>query len=121
MASFVTHAQLDISSHIDWYLSRGVDITVVISSRDRSISKSAKHREHCRYADVAEKENEMALKLINEAINKYGTRGDGGSERVITVSYEAMMEFQETYLFDLYYQVSSLYRVSSLSSPCSHT
>ena len=73
--------------------------------RDRSISRAAKQREHCRFPEVAEKEDEMAMSLINEAINKYGTRGDGKKERVITVSYEAMMEFGESYLFDLYYQV----------------
>lgn len=74
--------------------------------RDRSISRAAKHREHCRFPEVAGKEDEMALSLINDAINKYGTRGVGDKERVITVSYEAMMEFQEIYLFDLYHQVS---------------
>lgn len=92
-------------SHIEWYLARGVDITVVISMRDRSISRAAKRREHCRFDAAADKEDEMALLLINEAINKYGTRGDGDAERVITVSYEAMMEFRESYLFDLYHQV----------------
>lgn len=96
-----------IFSHIDWYLSRGVDITVVISMRDRSISRAAKHREHCRFPNVAAEEDETAMSLINDAINKYGTRGDG-TERVITVSYEAMMEFGEPYLFDLYYQVRCL-------------
>ena len=77
--------------------------------RDRSISRAAKHREHCRFDAAANNEDEMALSLINEAINKYGTRGDGDTERVITVSYEAMMEFRESYLFDLYHQVSNCY------------
>jgi len=87
-------------------LSRGVDITVVVSMRDQSISRAAKLREHCPFPGVLEKEEKIALDLINEAINKYGTRGDSDRARVITVSYEAMMEFYEPYLFDLYYQVS---------------
>ena len=73
--------------------------------RDRSISRAAKHREHCRFPRVAEKEDNVALSLINSAIEKYGIRGNGDEERVVTVSYEAMMEFQESYLFDLYHQV----------------
>jgi hypothetical protein len=93
-------------SHIEWYLARGVDITVVISMRDRSISRAAKYKEHCHVEAAANKENEMALLLIDEAIKKYGTRGDGDAERVITVSYEAMMQFRESYLFDLYHRVS---------------
>lgn len=96
---------LTTTSHIEWYLSRGIDISVVISMRDRSISRAAKHREHCAIEAVAEKEDEIAMTLINEAIDKYGTRGNG-EERVILVSYEGLMEFRETYLFDLYYQVS---------------
>jgi hypothetical protein len=91
-------------SHIEWYLSRGVDISVVISMRDRSISTASKHREHCRFQKAADQEDEMALSLIQSAIDKYGVRG-GDKERVITVSYEALMEFREPYLFDLYYQL----------------
>lgn len=100
------------SSHIEWYLSRDVDITVVISMRDRSISRAAKHREHCRFVKVASREDDVALSLIRSAIEKYGIRGSGDEERVVTVSYEAMMEFQETYLFDLYHQVSYVLLVS---------
>ena len=47
----------------------------------------------------------MAMTLINEAIDKYGNRGSG-DERVLTVQYEALMEFGEAYLFDLYHRVS---------------
>ncbi|KAL7522582.1 hypothetical protein ACHAWX_007288 [Stephanocyclus meneghinianus] len=96
---------VNVTSHIEWYLSRGVDITVVISMRDRSISIAAKHREHCRSQNFAEQEDEMALSLIKTAIGRFGVRGNGDKERVITVSYEAMMEFKETYLFDLYHQL----------------
>ena len=73
--------------------------------RDRSISRAAKHREHCATEAVAEKEDEIAMTLINEAIDNYGT-GRNGEQRVILVSYEGLMEFREAYLFDLYYQVS---------------
>lgn len=73
--------------------------------RDRSISIAAKHREHCRSQNFAEQEDEMALSLIKTAIGRFGVRGNGDKERVITVSYEAMMEFKETYLFDLYHQL----------------
>ncbi|KAL3783237.1 hypothetical protein HJC23_001144 [Cyclotella cryptica] len=96
---------VNVTSHIEWYLSRGVDITVVISMRDRSISSAAKNREHCHNQNFADQEDEMALSLIKTAIGRFGVRGKGEKERVITVSYEAMMEFKEAYLFDLYHQL----------------
>ena len=88
---------VNITSHIEWWLARGVDIKVIISLRDRHISSKGKLKTHCHLVDAGRKEDEVALSLMSEAIEKY--RGTG---RVITVSYEGLMRMQETYLFSLY-------------------
>ncbi|KAL7551541.1 hypothetical protein ACHAWF_014722 [Thalassiosira exigua] len=102
---------VNISSHIEWYLSRGVDIKVVLSIRDRNIEGKAKFNEHCHMEEVGKMENEVALGLMTEAIEKYGKRGSRrgslpgdvtGEERVFVVSYEGLMDVQESYLRGLY-------------------
>ena len=93
---------VNITSHIEWYLSRGIDIKVIISTRDRHISSKGKMKSHCHLADVGRKEDEVALNLMSEAIYKYGAGGTIEKNRVITVSYEAMMQLQDSYLFSLY-------------------
>ena len=50
---------VNITSHIEWYLSRGVDIKVVLSMRDRSVSSRGKLKGHCLLADVARREDEV--------------------------------------------------------------
>ena len=92
---------VNITSHIEWYLSRGVDIKVVLSMRDRSISSRGKLKGHCHLADVARREDEVALDLMAEAIQKYGSSKD----RVNTVSYEGLMGMQQSYLFEVYAQL----------------
>eukprot|EP00571_Detonula_confervacea_P007267 CAMPEP_0172330628 /NCGR_PEP_ID=MMETSP1058-20130122/61502_1 /TAXON_ID=83371 /ORGANISM="Detonula confervacea, Strain CCMP 353" /LENGTH=459 /DNA_ID=CAMNT_0013047851 /DNA_START=283 /DNA_END=1661 /DNA_ORIENTATION=+ len=88
---------VNITSHIEWYLSRGVDIKVILSMRDRTISSRGKLKGHCHLADVGKREDEVALSLMADAIEKYGKRGSrrgslaedvNGKERVIAVSYE---------------------------------
>ena len=65
---------MNISSHIEWYLSRGVDIKVILSMRDRHISSKGKLKSHCHLVDVGRREDEVALSLMTEAIEKYGAR-----------------------------------------------
>ena len=93
---------VNITSHIEWYLSRGIDIKVIISLRDRHISSKGKMKSHCHLADVGRKEDEVALHLMSEAIQKFGAGGTIEKNRVITMSYEAMMQLQGSYLFGLY-------------------
>ncbi|KAL7531933.1 hypothetical protein ACHAXR_004312 [Thalassiosira sp. AJA248-18] len=100
---------VNITSHIEWYISRGVDITVVLLMRDHSIYMKEKLKDDCPIAEVAEKEDELALEIKKEAYEKYGRHGSllksGDKERVIAVSYEGLLEMKETYLFDLYQQL----------------
>jgi len=80
--------------------------------RDRSISRAGKMKSHCSDEAVATLEEETARSIMSEALRKYGRRGrlkDPGishdrsnEERVITVSYEALMGLREPYLFDTY-------------------
>ena len=92
--------------HIEWYLSRGVDVTVVMSIRDTTITHIGKRRSHCQSNKTAAMENDVALNLMQEALDKYGRHGSmltrGEKERVISMSYETLMELQEPYLLNLY-------------------
>lgn len=92
--------------HIEWYLSRGVDITVVMSTRDTTISHKGKLASHCQSEGTAKMEDEVALNLMADALEKYGKHGSmlgsAEKERVVTVNYESLMKLQDPYLFDLY-------------------
>ncbi|KAL3804712.1 hypothetical protein HJC23_008527 [Cyclotella cryptica] len=96
---------VNISSHIDWYVSRGVDITAILSVRDRNIHMKGKMA-HCRNEALREKEEDLALQLMDEALDRYGKRrSNGDKERAIVVSYEGLMGMKEAYLFELYHQL----------------
>jgi hypothetical protein len=93
---------VNITSHIEWYLRRGVDITVVLSVRDRTMSAESKLNNHCSL-DMGAKEDEVALELMSEALERFGKRGsDEDKARVVVASYEGLMRFGKEYLFDLY-------------------
>lgn len=96
-------------SHIEWYLARDVDVTVVVITRDATISQKGKIKSHCQVSETADLENQAAYDLIEESLEKYGKRGSmlepGDKERVIDVNYEAFMALQEAYLFDLYWKL----------------
>ena len=96
---------VNITSHIDWYLQRGVDVTVIISTRDKSISMQGKKKNHCNFKDAREHEDEMALEIMREGLEKYGPFGSIEKDRVIVSPYEALMGLQNEYLFDLYKQL----------------
>lgn len=96
-------------SHIEWYLARGVDITVIVSTRDSTISRKGKLSGHCQVVKTAEEENKVAKELLEDAIQKYGKHGsklgNSAKERVISVSYEALIGMQDSYLLGLYKQL----------------
>lgn len=93
-------------------MQRGVDITAVLSVRDKTISRAGKQKMHCPNKTTGVLEEEKATSFMSDALRKYGRRGrlkqsgtshDGSNdERVIAVSYEALMAFQEPYLFSVY-------------------
>jgi hypothetical protein len=98
---------VNITSHIEWYLRRGVNITVVLSVRDHTMSAKSKLNDHCRLFSVCVKEDEVAVQLMSEAIERYGKRGgsEGDKARVVVASYEGLMRFGKDYLFDLYKEI----------------
>ena len=104
---------VNITSHIEWYSQRGVDVTVILSTRDRSISQRGKEKGHCKIKDVGQREDEVALELMKEGLDKYGAFGSIGKDRVIVSSYEALMSMKDEYLFGLYKQL----RVNSTYVP----
>lgn len=96
---------VNITSQIEWYLQRGVDVTVIISTRDRSISVRGKDKNHCNIEYIRRREDEVAIDLLNEALEKYGAFGSIKRGLVIVSSYEALMSMKEEYLFGLYKQL----------------
>ena len=101
-ALYPSRFSVNITSHIDWYLQRGIDVTVILSTRDRSISKRGKERLHCKIQSVAQQEDEVAVELMSEGLRKYGAFGSIDRDRVIVSSYEALMSMKDEYLFGLY-------------------
>ena len=103
---------VNITSHLEWYLARGVDVTAVLSVRDKSISRAGKHRMHCPNEDVGLLDEKRAIAIMTEALNKYGKHGRFdesrisherlNQERVMAVSYETLMGLKQPYLFDVY-------------------
>ena len=109
-ANYPARFFVNLISHIEYYLSRGVDITVVVVMRDSSISMNDKLRVDCPKLDIAKKEEETKLAIIKEVYTKYGKHGtktlkNDEKERVIIVSYEGLMELKDVYLFDIYHQL----------------
>lgn len=92
----------NISAHIDWYLQRGVDITAVLSVRDKSASRAGKMSTHCNDVTVSMREEEKARAIMSESLRRHGKSGTNDRERVVVVSYETLMALQEPYLFDAY-------------------
>jgi len=103
---------VNITSHLEWYLQRGVDITAVLSVRDKSTSRAGKMRTHCKDETISMQEEERARAIMADSLRHYGRLGrlkesgishdNSNEERVIAVSYETLMALQEPYLFDTY-------------------
>lgn len=94
---------VNITSHIEWYLARGVEVTAILSARDRTISTKSKLQDHCKL-EIGVEEDEVALDLMTEALERYGKSGTHGEERerALVVSYEGLMGVGKAHLFDLY-------------------
>ena len=93
---------VNITSHIEWYLSRGIEVTAILSARDRTISTKSKLQDHCKL-NIGVEEDNVALGLMTEALERYGkSASDGDRERALVVSYEGLMGMGKSHLFDLY-------------------
>jgi len=115
-AIYPTRYFVNISSHIDWYTSRGVDVTAVLQIRDQNIARKsvASDKNACGSRIIASREDSIGLNLMHEAYAKFGAktidhsrskRRSKGADRVIIASYETMMQFKKTYLLGIFQQL----------------
>ncbi len=99
---------VNITSHIEWYLSREIEISVLLVMRDKSITKNEWIGCGIPSTEV-DVSFETSMGLMKEAFVAYGMQGSrvpkDGSERVFVVSYEGLMEIKDSYLFDIYGQL----------------
>lgn len=110
MANLDSSLRINIS---EWYLARGVDVTAVIQTRDRSVAKKSLvvDTNACHSRTIASEEEEIGLSLMKEAYKKYGQGAHNrkgrskGAERVIVASYESLMKLKESYLLRIYEQL----------------
>lgn len=106
-------AFLHLRFHIfvsEWYLARGVDVTAVLQTRDRSVAKKtlAEDGNSCHSRTIAAEEEQFGLDLMKEAYRKYGSGSldkTKGTDRVVVASYESLMKFKETYLLEIFDQL----------------
>lgn len=100
---------VNITSHVNWYRSRGVDCTAIIMSRDYSTHLEGK-KKHILWPifwnRVAAAEDEYGKELLVEAMNDLdGSISPGGLKELVMASYETLMFLQKDYLFKLYEQL----------------
>ena len=90
---------VNITSHILWYLERGVDATAVVLMRDRSIAHLSKTATICKDANVSRAQNEHANSITREAIQKLDP------SRIVLVSFEGMVSLGLPYFKDILRQL----------------
>jgi hypothetical protein len=90
---------VNVTSHIQWYLNRGVDATAVIMMRDKTISHISKVNAVCRSNIATMNQNEHANAFAREALSRLPPG------RVVMVSFEGLVSLQKDYLFDIYKQL----------------
>jgi len=104
---------VNVTAHIEWYLQRGVDITAVLSVRDKSVTLAGKVKNHCPDQAISRLEEERARTIMSNSLRNYGRPGrfkesgiphdnSNKEERAVSVSYETLMAMGESYLFDIY-------------------
>lgn len=111
---------LNVTSHLDWYLSQGIDARVVIIMRDSTISRRAR-QEHCTDLGILSQEEELGREILQHAIRRYivpssfksddekrhrrhllETSEDG---RVVLVSYELLNQLKGDYIKMMYHKL----------------
>eukprot|EP00816_Leptocylindrus_hargravesii_P012282 CAMPEP_0196807376 /NCGR_PEP_ID=MMETSP1362-20130617/7356_1 /TAXON_ID=163516 /ORGANISM="Leptocylindrus danicus, Strain CCMP1856" /LENGTH=335 /DNA_ID=CAMNT_0042181277 /DNA_START=233 /DNA_END=1240 /DNA_ORIENTATION=+ len=91
---------VNITSHIQWHLDRGVQATALIIARDKNIERMSKIGGHCNNEIVAELEDMHGTRIMLEALDKLETEGDMPS--VVLVSYELLNLLGEPYMLSIY-------------------
>jgi hypothetical protein len=87
---------VNITSHIQWYRSKGVEATAILVLRDDSIHTFSKRRRIQRNSSQAALEDEHGKNLIVEAMNLLP------ASQHLVVSYEALMSLRGQYLMHFY-------------------
>jgi hypothetical protein len=87
---------VNITSHIQWYRSKGVEATAILVLRDETIHSIGKQHQHSKNSSQAVLEDEHGKKLIVEAMNLLP------ASHHLVVSYEALMSLRGPYLLHLY-------------------
>ena len=100
---------VNITSHVEWYRSRGVDCTAIIMTRDYSTHLDGK-KKHMLWPifwnRVAAAEDRYGKQLMVEAMNVLdGSVSPGGKAELVMVSYETLMFLRQDYLFKVYQQL----------------
>ena len=100
---------VNITSHVEWYRSRGVDCTAIIMTRDYSTHLDGK-KKHMLWPifwnRVAAAEDRYGKQLMVEAMNVLdGSVSPGGLAELVMVSYETLMFLRQDYLFKVYQQL----------------
>ena len=62
---------INITSNKQWYDSQGTEQYTVIVVRDKEMSWKSRLKHHCKYSEEAAKEEDLADKIINEAIRNF--------------------------------------------------
>jgi Sulfotransferase family len=123
---------LNISSHLEWYQSRGVDAHVIIIMRDATISRRAR-MQHCSNLTLLQLEEKMGRDIMHQAFTKYiknqqhqstnevkhqpptlGMLPSSPDGKVILVSYELLVQLKQDYMQLIYDQlgINSTFKVT---------
>lgn len=101
---------VNITSHVEWYRSRGVDCTAIIMTRDYSTHLDGK-KKHMLWPlfwnRVAAAEDRYGKQLMVEAMSVLDASISParGLAELVLVSYETLMFLREDYLFKVYQQL----------------
>ena len=90
---------VNITSHIQWYLDRGVEATAVLVVRDKTIGSLARSLVHCTIPEFRVTEEEMGSRIIKEAVERWDDGMNGWvPPPVVVVSYETLIHMGATYV-----------------------
>mmetsp|Transcript_14919 Transcript_14919/g.30042 ORF Transcript_14919/g.30042 Transcript_14919/m.30042 type:complete len:349 (+) Transcript_14919:2189-3235(+) len=100
---------VNITSHVEWYRTMGVDCTAIIMTRDYSAHLEGKRKHIIRpflWKRVATAEDKYGTELLVEAMNALdGSVSPGGLKQLVMVSYETLMFLKADYLRNIYRQL----------------
>uniref|UniRef100_A0A7S2LNH8 Uncharacterized protein n=1 Tax=Leptocylindrus danicus TaxID=163516 RepID=A0A7S2LNH8_9STRA len=91
---------VNVTSHIRWYLDRGVQATAVLVLRDKTIQHMSKVKNHCNSQPSAYAEDSYGMQIMTEAFEKLSY--DVENPSLVLVSYEMLMNIGDPYLFSIF-------------------